>query len=452
MINCVDDINTYILFYHYGEIMTDKESIDYALKILAHHIDLIQDTLYYKNFIKMIRIHNVTILINKYNHYIGFKMRYIIITSVKSISELISFIDIEHIDIASFICYDIPFSKQTISINKNIYPCYSYEYLEEAVRDMYFDCCIIYGYSNFIKSELEKLNVDKGKILDASIFPSHFFTRPARIMNKIVHNIDSYSVILTGMSYARDAFDQNFYDMQIATCIGSSQDLYYDLKYAQYFVQNKNHHFSYAIISLAPYSLHYDLSLSKNESFFIPAYYLVFNDVHNYFISNDDMEKLFSNQLIKLSKSIYTDIISPEIDLNDAYNWKKQNNHSIDTNAQLNARSRSTIWNNRYYPMTLEENKSILNEMIQLYIENNCDPIIVLYPFSNIYRHFFNKKIIDELYYIIRYVIKYYNINFIDLFSVDFINDNDFYNVDHLNSSGSKKVSKYINNFICSHK
>lgn len=377
-------------------------------------------------------------------------MRYIIISDINNIQELIGYIDLESINIALFICYGIPFSKQNIIINNKTYLCYSYEYLEEAIKSFYFDCIIIYGYTDFIKSELVKLGVDKGKLFNASFFKSLFFSSPARIMNKILQNLDSYSIILTGMSYARDAFDQDYYSMKVATCFGSSQDLYYDYMYEKYLLLERKHLFSYSIISLAPYSLHYDLSLSKNESMYIPAYYLLFKDVHHYFITNDNMERLFSNTLKNLNSTIYNGIISPEIDLNDAYSWKKEHNHPIDTEAQLIARSRASMWNNKYFPNTLKENKKILSSMIELYLEYKCKPFLVLYPFSTIYKKFFNKRMIDEFYYIINKIIKFYNITFIDLYTMKKIEDSDFYNVDHLNSNGAKKVSQYLDRCISS--
>ena len=344
------------------------------------------------------------------------------------------------------------FSQNNINLNigeKSI-PYIPYEFLNEWLKDKYYDYILVSGNENYVLDNLKKLGIEKRRIFNmASTFsntPLHL-TYHTRLIRQIMSNLSSYVTLFVGSSYTRDSVDLTCYDLPAVSCSSSSQDLYYSYKYVKFLLSKSNNNFKYVMIELSPYSFHYDLSKS-NESYIIPGYYLAFKDVHNFYISAEELDIIFNEQYLKLFETFEKINYPFDLDLNDLYKWKQVNNHPMNVIDRFVARERAEIWNHKRFPDTVAENVKILNECIQFCHKNNVIPTIVIYPKSYMYRKFFSKQMLDEFYYILNGIKMKYKLNVLDYLEWTGVDYNDFYNVDHLNANGSKKISKVINSYI----
>ena len=361
-------------------------------------------------------------------------------------------INLNNLDIAAIVTLDTPplafYSKYALTIGTKSIPLVPYEFLNEAVTENYFDYIFVSGNEGPVIDNLKKLGIEKQKIFNMASISSFYLTYHVRLIRQIMSDISTYRILFTGSSYVRDATDLSCYELPAVNCAASSQDIFYDYEYIKIMLSSSNSHFKYVFIELSPWSFHFDLSKSEAESFLIPGYYLAFKNVHNFHVSNAAMELIFNEQYLNLFETLDKTNYPFDLDLNDLYKWKQSNNHSLDIPARFAARERAEAWNKKRFPLTVSENIKLLKECIKFCREKNAIPIIIIYPKSDIYLRFFSKQMIDEFYYILNKLKIEEKIHIIDYMRWKGVDINDFYNVDHLNSNGAKKVSNAINNYI----
>lgn len=170
---------------------------------------------------------------------------------------------------------------------------------------------------------------------------------------------------------------------------------------------------------------------------------MAFKDLHNFSISVENYGKLFREEFFKMNLPLknfdrmYLDI-TPSITL------------SMNFTKRTAARKRTEIWAERYFPETLAENVKILDDYLTLCIEKNVKPIMFLPPVSEGYAKYFNKKMLDEFYYLVREAQKKNpDAIFVDSWNIQNIfSDSDFCDIDHMNIAGAAKFSTLFNNFI----
>ena len=322
-----------------------------------------------------------------------------------------------------------------------------YELLDECVTETYFDYIFVSGNEGYVINQLKNLGIEKQKIVNMSLTSSFLLTYHVRLIRQIKSNISKYKILFVGLSYVRDGIDLSCFDLPAVVCAGSSQDLFYDYEYIKRMLSEENNQFKYVFIGLAPYSFNFDLSLGNNSNFIL-GYYLAFKKTHNFQVNDEDMEKIFNDQHLNLFETLDKINYPFDLDLNDLYKWKKQNNHPMDVSARFGARERAEVWSKKRFPLTIAENTKILKECIHFCRSKNTIPILVLYPKSHVYMRFFSKRMLDEFYYILNQIKEEEKIEVLDYTQWNEITINDFYNVDHLNSSGAKKVSTAINDYI----
>ena len=106
-------------------------------------------------------------------------------------------------------------------------------------------------------------------------------------------------------------------------------------------------------------------------------------------------------------------------------------------------------WLTRRFPETVKEYKKIFYDYLELCKKFDITPIVTMFPVTHIYREFFSKQVCDETYYIIRQAQKIYNFHFLNKYNFDEgVELKDFCDANHLNNSGAKKFSTFINNYI----
>ncbi len=198
----------------------------------------------------------------------------------------------------------------------------------------------------------------------------------------------------------------------------------------------------YALIGLAPFTFNYDLSKAINLNFLMLHYLIAFGDVHNFHMPADVYGTL-------LRKEYYSQRLPIEpFDLNNPFGVKKPLTF-MGHKERLGAREAINSWAKKYYPDTRDENVKILDDYLTLCEENNIRPIIFLPPTTEGYKKHFNKRIIDEFYYLVGQACrKHPSAVFIDGWKLQGSTDADFYDASHMNIQGAAKFSAFLNHCI----
>ena len=198
----------------------------------------------------------------------------------------------------------------------------------------------------------------------------------------------------------------------------------------------------YALIGLAPYSFHYDLSRSSNLSFLMLHYLIAFDDVHNFHMSAEKYKSLLRKEYFAMRMPL------EPFDLNNPFYVKTQLRF-MTPEKRLKAREDVDGWQKRCFPETCAENVKILDDYLTLCEENHIRSIMFLPPMTEGYMKHFSRQKLDEFYYLIGQACrKHPTAIFIDGWKLQGITDADFYDVGHMNIQGAAKFSTYLNDFI----
>ncbi|WP_152425976.1 hypothetical protein [Paenibacillus shenyangensis] len=247
---------------------------------------------------------------------------------------------------------------------------------------------------------------------------------------------------ITGLSYAEVAFNtQELQPLKVANVAVSSQDIRQDYNWAKLITENyASNKLKFAIIGLSYYSFEYDLSKSKSKKHRLPMYSSLFEKDDLFSMHTD----LPSDVLIEnFSENLF--YLLREKDDNWWYKYiaAVMGDKEIEQGREIAERD-----SNKNYPETVENNFNILKEYIEMLQKHNIQPILVVCPTSAHYYSHFSKRIETEFLEKITDLRNVYNIDFINLFTSDLFNDQDFYDVSHLNEAGAKKFTKYVLNYI----
>lgn len=197
----------------------------------------------------------------------------------------------------------------------------------------------------------------------------------------------------------------------------------------------------YALIGLAPYTFHYDLSKCYLENFRLLRYFMAFNDLHNFWLSPAKYTTLFNEKFLSFQP--------PPMNFNENRSPENTPVHFMNYQERFDSRERVEIWSRKNYPETREENIKILDDYLTLCEENHIIPIMFLPPMTECYSKHFNKQMLDEYYYLVEQAgKKHSSAGFVDGWKLQFFTDADFRDVDHLNIVGAAKFSAFMNNLI----
>ena len=192
----------------------------------------------------------------------------------------------------------------------------------------------------------------------------------------------------------------------------------------------------YALIGLAPYSFHFDLSNAFALKCRLLLYFIAFNDLHNCPIPSDIYKKFLREECLTNKLSI------ANLNINGG---KVERVISDPLNNNDGIRS----WRGKYYLKTRDENIKILDDYLTLCEENNVRPVMFMAPLTEKFVANFNKQLLDEFYTLVAQACqKHPNAAFVDGLKLNTITYNDFFDHQHLNIQGAVKFSAYLNDFI----
>ena len=198
----------------------------------------------------------------------------------------------------------------------------------------------------------------------------------------------------------------------------------------------------YALIGLAPYSFHYDLSQSYGTNGRLFAYYIAFNDVHNFWLPKEKIPAIFRENFLLHRLPAKVD------DLNNVYGEKSSVAKFLNYEKRIGTIKTKNSKKATYFPATFEENIKILDEYLNLCESRNVRPIMFLPPMTKGLKKYYDKQRLDEFYYWIYQAQKNHSSAvFFDGWKLDFP-DKDFYDDQHLNIQGAAKFSTILNNVI----
>lgn len=315
---------------------------------------------------------------------------------------------------------------------------YKYDYII-IVSQFYFE----------IKSLLLNLDIETEKIIEFYRILPIKIEEKFNLQKSICDFVSKdYKILVTGISYALRGINEKKFNQSTINLAMSSQDLFYDYNIVQrlFKIKPKNK-IRKAILGISYYSFHYDLSKSSVKDRCL-IYYNTLKKVHN-LVDTDLL-----NQYINYNK--LEELIFKENYLNIA--CEQNNNFNTLTNKLLHGKLDDTkydtgvkiakLHSKKNYPKTYKENLFILTEFIKFLNYNGIEIALVIFPTSSYYYNYFSKQLINEFYNTINELREEYKFQFYDFFDSKLFNDNDFYDVNHLNEIGANKFTKILNDHL----
>lgn len=298
-------------------------------------------------------------------------------------------------------------------------------------------------YCDDIYTQLINLGVSKEKILKMWNLNLSMFSDYSYKIDRFISK-SNVEVLVTGLSYTYYGIDENKFIKNTFDFSNSGQDLFYDFKTIKYLNENyadKIKSIKYAIIGLSYYSFQYDMSLSSYSKDRVLNYYNILKEGHNF--------KDVQNYIIEfnINKNIADKVFKKNIRGHYEFNYEESNLKEND-NKHIQGKEQAEKDCKKNYPATVQENTYIFEEYLKLLQQNNIKPIVVVFPASKYYIKYFSPKIEKEFNDIINESSKKYKFQYFDYFRSDRFDDNDFYDVSHLNLVGAKKITMILNDVI----
>ena len=192
----------------------------------------------------------------------------------------------------------------------------------------------------------------------------------------------------------------------------------------------------YALIGLAPYVFHFDLSKTFLYKCRILPYLIAFNDIHNLPVPFDVYKQFLRAEWLAKKPSV------AKVNRNGVKSLKVIEQKEI-TGGKTNT------WNGKYYPATRDANIKILDDYLTLCEENNVRPIMFRVINSEKYMANFNPQLLDEFNILVKEACrKHPSARFFDGWELEGFTYEDFYDHGHMNVHGAAKFSTYLNDFI----
>ena len=333
---------------------------------------------------------------------------------------------------------------EQVGLSKDlVYPLYE---LKECVEEIYCDyvLCVGDGWQDDFLKTVQEYDVPKEKILALNFLSRDNFLI-GRSLKYFEEHAAEFDMFATGLSYAEVGLDVTRFKRKLFNFARSSQDLYYNLQVAKFALScAPPGKIRYALINLAPYSFHYDLSQSTNLQFLMLHYFTAFGDLHNFHVTVDEYRKFLREKYLMMRLPL------EPFDLNDPFCMKSPLRF-MTPKTKLRALKKRKKVGMKNYPATRDENVKILDEYLTLCEQNNIRPIIILTPMSELYMKHYPKKNISEFRFLVdRACRKHSSAIFIDGWEIDnLMTDRDFYDYGHMNIAGAAKFNMFLNEFIC---
>ncbi|MED3645230.1 hypothetical protein P5F75_17930, partial [Caldifermentibacillus hisashii] len=266
-------------------------------------------------------------------------------------------------------------------------------------------------------------------------------------------------LLLAGSSYTMCGLFENQMPLPSRNIAIDAQDLYYSMISVRTAL-DYNPNITHCILSFAYYFWGYDLSLSTSLYQYkrvTEVNYPVFKDKHNFSGVLEDRTQTFLTSITPLKKHLFSfeKLLEQQIEklkesFEDAHYFPyprvgsavlkndEQTNHQL---AQKRAASHNKFFK---YQSTVEENKKLFADFLEEMNSKGVQIILFVPPVTEYYRNYINPDLISNFYECMEPLKSKFQFTLIDLFNSDQFESGDFYDYDHLNDRGAKKLGKIL--------
>lgn len=258
-------------------------------------------------------------------------------------------------------------------------------------------------------------------------------------------------VLMSGISYGECGIDENILKNTCVNLSISGQDIYYGYKIVEDIINYKKNEIDVekVIINIPYYVLEYDLSRNSYSIRTHSIYKKLVTDTHNCKELSNKQKKLIDFLNTKKEFDICEEFIDKYKLSKKVVSDRKKDILKTTIKEKLeNGKLMAERDYDKNYPLTVIENKKIFNSYIEYLIKKNIQPLILICPVSEYYYKNSNARIEKELNFFLEDLKKRHNISIINLFRDKRFTDEDFSDVSHLNSKGSRKLTKIINEIL----
>ena len=318
-------------------------------------------------------------------------------------------------------------------------PIYPMKELKKRVTALEYDYVLLVQdkfYSLGIIRKIHSYGLPTDKLVSFATLPNAGNWQTERHLRYYRKHAQDFEMFATGTSPTMAAIDIRKFKRKAFNFATSSQDLYYNFQIAKAVIQSGSDSLRYALIGIAPYSFHFDLSKTYVFKSRILPYFIAFNDIHNLPVPFDVYKQFLRAEWLAKKPSV------TKVNRNGVKSQKVMEQKEI-TDGKTNT------WNGKYYPATRDMNVKILDDYLTLCEENNVRPIMFRVINSEKYMANFNPQLLDEFNILVEEACrKHPSACFVDGWKLEGFTYDDFYDHGHLNKHGAAKFSAYLNDFI----
>ncbi|OXS77032.1 hypothetical protein B1B04_01115 [Lysinibacillus sp. KCTC 33748] len=366
-----------------------------------------------------------------------FKKKVLIFGTGSSSIEFYGYLNLEKVEIIAFIDSN-PLKKNTFFLER-------YKILSpKDIKNVYYDVIIVASvFQDEISSLLIKENVPFEKII---YYKSEYYEDflKEQMMNlelsQFTNKSQDIELIATGLSYVRDGLDLSILKKKAFNFGFSSQDLFSDYYILNSILKhNRVDNLKYILLGVSYFSFSYDLSKSIN-SYLTPRYYGLTKTMRSYQVQDEYFK--FRN-IAELALDYEQDVNKAQL--------KYQNNkyYEVISNKDKQEGKRTALrHSSKSYPLTIDENKAIFNQILKLCESHGVLPIVVVFPVTSYYFDFLTKGFEQKFLDLISEYQKEYKFLYLDYLKDTNFKDDDFWDATHLNFKGAKKLTEKLNEVL----
>lgn len=322
-----------------------------------------------------------------------------------------------------------------------------FEYFQTSAADFYYQSEEINTIENTIKTDM--LNLD-------------YYSRDKLYLEAKLDSLrrrQDIRLLLAGSSYTMCGLIESQMPLPARNVALDAQDIYYTLKTIRTAL-SYNSNIQYCIISFAYYLWGSDLARSTSEYNYkriTEVNYPIFKDLHNFVGFPDFEAHRFIRLITPLKNNLFT--FSQQIEhVNEIY--KKQFEDSdyfplgradciiknLDEQTNYDqAKSRAESHNKFFkYADTVKEGQQIFADFLEEMNLRDIQIIIYVPPATKYYQKGVNPQLIIDFYNCMNPLKERYKFKLIDLYQSDIFETSDFYDYDHLNDQGAKKLGERL--------
>ena len=366
-------------------------------------------------------------------------MNVLLVTTTNKLAEKFAVLNPE-LEYCAIVVDEIEHAKEVLSnVGLPQVPLYPMKTLKKRVETLEYDYVLLVQdkfYSLGIIRKIHSYGLPTDKLVSFATLPNAGNWQTERHLRYYRKHAQDFEMFATGTSPTMAAIDIRKFKRKAFNFATSSQDLYYNFQIAKAVIQSGSDSLRYALIGIAPYSFHFDLSKTYVFKSRILPYFIAFNDIHNLPVPFDVYKQFLRAEWLAKKPSV------TKVNRNGVKSQKVMEQKEI-TDGKTNT------WNGKYYPATRDMNVKILDDYLTLCEENNVRPIMFRVINSEKYMANFNPQLLDEFNILVEEACrKHPSACFVDGWKLEGFTYDDFYDHGHLNKHGAAKFSAYLNDFI----